>query len=72
MADAVVPATIPPQIILLALESGDLIFFFAHNVGAEVKFITNYYRVGNKGNIGEPAMHLKVDPSSRYVAVALL
>jgi Mono-functional DNA-alkylating methyl methanesulfonate N-term len=70
MADDTGPGTIPPQFILLALESGDLIFLFARNVGADVEFITSHHRVVDRGIIEEPAMHLKVDPSSRYVAVA--
>jgi hypothetical protein len=70
MTDAVGPGTIPPQIILLALESGDLTFLFARNVGVEVEFITKHHRAVNRAITEEPAMHLKVDPSSRYVAVS--
>lgn len=70
MADAMDPGTIPRQLILLALESGDLMFLFARNVGTDVEFITSHSRLANRRRIEEPAMHLKVDPSSRYVAVA--
>lgn len=70
MADTVEAGRIPPQFVLLALESGDLTFLFARNVGADVEFITIHHSVVNPGVTEEPAMHLKVDPSSRYVAIA--
>jgi hypothetical protein len=70
MVDVVGPELIPPQFILLVMESGDLIILSARNVGMDVEFITSPHRVKHVG-ITEPAgKHLKVDPSSRYVAVA--
>jgi hypothetical protein len=70
MIDVAGPEWIPPQFILLALESGDLAFLFARNVGIDVEFITSHHRVIHRGITEPPGKHMKVDPSSRYVAVA--
>jgi hypothetical protein len=70
IVNVVGPELIPPQCILLAMESGDLTFLFARNVGMGMEFITSHHKVINKGITEPPGKHLKVDPSSRYVAVA--
>lgn len=70
MLDIIEPELIPPQFILLVMESGDLTFLSARNVGMDVEFITSHHKVLHVGITEPPGMHLKVDPSSRYVAVA--
>jgi hypothetical protein len=70
MMDIVGPELIPPQFILLVLESGDLIFLSARNVGMDVEFITSRYKVLHVGITEPSGIHLKVDPSSRYLAIA--
>jgi hypothetical protein len=59
----------PPQYIILALESGDLVFLFAHNVKGVVEFVWCCHKATNKMLIEQPVKHLTVDPSSRYMAM---
>jgi hypothetical protein len=61
---------LPPQYIILALESGDLIFLFAHEVNGAVEFVWSCHKAANKMLIGQPVKHLTIDPSSRYMAMA--
>jgi len=70
MVDVAGPELIPPQFILLVMESGNLTFLSARNLDMDVEFITSHHRVIHRGITEPPAKHLKVDPSSRYVAVA--
>ncbi len=70
MLGLVGPELIPPQFLLLAMESGDLTFLFARTVGMDVEFVTSHHKVLQRGITEPPGKHLKVDPSSRYVAVA--
>lgn len=70
MLDVFGPELIPPQFILLVMESGDLTFLSARNMGTDVKFITSHHKALHRGITEPPGTHLKVDPSYRYVAVA--
>lgn len=70
MVDGTDLGTPPPQYILLALEQGDLVLFYARNVGSEVMFVTFRQRMSKSLLRDLPGKHLAVDPSSRYIAIA--
>ncbi|CAK7268404.1 hypothetical protein SEPCBS57363_003074 [Sporothrix epigloea] len=61
---------LPPQQLLLVLESGDCVFLFIELQGAgKLVFVSTHYRpFGHR--IVQPGYHLSVDPSSRYMAMA--
>jgi hypothetical protein len=61
---------LPPQFIVLALESGDSIFLvLRQSQNGEVQFATTRRRVSKAMLNAQPGMHLAVNPSSRYMAV---
>jgi hypothetical protein len=70
MIDGTDLGALPPQYILLALESGDLVLFYARDVGSGVEFVTFRQRMSKPLLRDLPGKHLAVDPSSRYIAIA--
>ncbi|CAK7198704.1 hypothetical protein SEUCBS139899_001368 [Sporothrix eucalyptigena] len=61
---------LPPQQLLVVLESGDCIFLFIDpESGDKPEFVSTHYQPHGH-RIVQPGFHLSVDPSSRYVAVA--
>ncbi|KAI9684391.1 MAG: hypothetical protein M1829_002201 [Trizodia sp. TS-e1964] len=62
---------LPPNILILALECGDLIFLFAHRQGGNTDFIT-YRKPLIRSNLflEYPGSIIAVDPKSRAFAVA--
>lgn len=65
-----VASRLPPQQLLVVLETGDCIFLFIHpDSGDNPEFVSTHYQpLGHR--IVQPGFHTCVDPSSRYVAVA--
>ncbi|KAF2137166.1 uncharacterized protein K452DRAFT_302199 [Aplosporella prunicola CBS 121167] len=63
---------IPPQILVLTLESQELIFLFAHqNPDGTIDFWSSAVPLdANRSFLEQPGKHLAVDPRSRAVAVA--
>ena len=63
---------LPPQFLLLQLDTGDSVFLMLQQTGsASFEFIiTGQHRVPRTMLSWQPGMHLCVDPSSRYMAVA--
>lgn len=61
---------LPPQSIVLQLDTGDSVFLMLHQSGnGELEFVSSRHRVP-KPMLGlQPGIHLAVDPSSRYMAV---
>jgi hypothetical protein len=61
---------LPPQQLLVVLESGDCVFLFIHpESGDNPEFVSTHYQPLGKRMV-QPGFHTCVDPSSRYVAVA--
>ena len=62
---------LPPQCILLQLDTGDSVFLMLNQSdNGTLKFVSTRHRV-SKPMLGlQPGIHLAVDPSSRYMAVA--
>ena len=61
---------LPPQAILLQLDSGDSLFLRLRQNGTRRwEFVSSRQRVSKPMLTVQPGMHLAVDPSSRYVAV---
>lgn len=63
--------TVPPQILVLAMESNDLIFMFAHQPpGGDISFLTCTLPLpAERSFLEQPGKHLAIDPYSRAVAV---
>jgi hypothetical protein len=66
---------VPPQLIVLVLVSGDIIFLFARSgedgpAGRQIDFVSGRHRVSRPMLTEHPGAHLAVDPSSRFMAVA--
>lgn len=64
--------TLPPQFLLLQLDTGDSVFLMLQQTmsGTFEFIITGQRRVPRKMLNYQPGMHLSVDPSSRFMAVA--
>jgi hypothetical protein len=61
---------LPPQGILLQLDSGDSVFLILRQTGSgRWEFVSSRHRVSKAMLTVQPGMHLTVDPSSRYVAI---
>jgi hypothetical protein len=66
------PDAIPPQVILLTLESQKLVFLFARqDECGHVNFIQSTNRLSSgMSSLERPGKHLAVDPRSRAIAIA--
>lgn len=61
---------LPPQYLLLQLQTGDSIFLMLHQTAnGGMELVSNRYRVSRVMLNLQPGMHLAVDPSSRYMAI---
>jgi hypothetical protein len=61
---------LPPQFILLQLDTGDSIFLMLRqSANGKLEFISSRHRVSKAMLKLQPGMHLAVDPSSRYMAI---
>ncbi|KAK0671077.1 mono-functional DNA-alkylating methyl methanesulfonate N-term-domain-containing protein [Cercophora samala] len=64
---------LPPQMLMVALESGDSVFMFVRpdssGGGGKPEFVTTRF-VSPKQRLAHPGFHVVVDPSSRYMALA--
>ncbi|KAK0735889.1 mono-functional DNA-alkylating methyl methanesulfonate N-term-domain-containing protein [Apiosordaria backusii] len=61
---------LPPQMLMLALESGDSVFMFVRpGLDGKPEFVTTRF-VSPTQRLAPPTFHLAVDPSSRYMALA--
>ncbi|KND90349.1 hypothetical protein TOPH_05044 [Tolypocladium ophioglossoides CBS 100239] len=68
-ADNTRSRALPPQLLVLMLDSGDCIFLFlGQQADASLKFVLNTYSIPKK--ISYLGYHFAVDPSSRYMAAA--
>ncbi|CAP70354.1 uncharacterized protein PODANS_3_4370 [Podospora anserina S mat+] len=64
------PPRLPPQMLMVALESGDSVFMFVRSdSNGEPEFVTTRF-VSPKQRLAHPGFHVVVDPSSRYMALA--
>lgn len=61
--------SLPPQRLLVVLETGDCIFLWLRSTGGTFAFVAEQHPVPSSRTI-RPGFHLAVDPSSRYVAQA--
>ncbi|KAK2603782.1 hypothetical protein QQS21_004067 [Conoideocrella luteorostrata] len=67
--DPLYPRSLPPQFLVLMLESGDTIYVFLHQKqDLSLEFILNRHK--SPRNLTYFGFHLSVDPSSRYMAAA--
>lgn len=64
--------TIPPQILILTLESNELVYLFAHqNQNGELRFYDSSLPLpAGRSFLEQPGKFIAVDPKSRAVAVA--
>jgi len=61
---------LPPQLLLLVLETGDCVFLMLRqHADGSMGFVTSRFPAPS-GNLAYPGFHLAVDPSSRYMALA--
>ena len=61
---------LPPQVIVLQLDSGDSVFLMLHqSAGGILEFVSNRHRVSKTMLNLQPGTHLAVDPSSRYMVL---
>ncbi|KUJ10314.1 uncharacterized protein LY89DRAFT_740042 [Mollisia scopiformis] len=61
---------LPPQFLVLQLETGDTIFLMLQTNGSgQPRFVASTYRVSKAMLRCQPGVHIAVDPSSRYMAV---
>ncbi len=61
---------LPPQFLLLQLQTGDSVFLMLHRSACgKLEMVSNQYRVSKVMLNLQPGMHLAVDPSSRYMAI---
>ncbi len=64
------PSTLPPQFLLLQLDTGDSVFLtLIEGSDGKLSFLSSRYRVSKPMLKLQPGMHLSVDPSSRYMAI---
>lgn len=61
--------SLPPQLLLIVLETGDCIFLFLRPSGDGFEFVAEQQTV-QSSRLVRPGYHLAVDPSSRFVAQA--
>ncbi|CAM1511135.1 Fc.00g086480.m01.CDS01 [Cosmosporella sp. VM-42] len=63
------PRTLPPQLLILMLETGDAIFLFIRErADGRLEFVTTKYACPR--NLKYLGFHLSIDPTSRYMAAA--
>ena len=63
------PPIIPPQMLVLMLETGDCVFLFIREtIDSKLEFVTSRYSLPKR--IPYIGHHLAVDPSSRYLAAS--
>ncbi|KAL5316563.1 hypothetical protein ACEPPN_015612 [Leptodophora sp. 'Broadleaf-Isolate-01'] len=61
---------LPPQCLLLQLDTGDSVFLTLNRSGNDkLEFVASKHRVSKPMLKLQPGMHLAVDPSSRYMVV---
>lgn len=61
---------LPPQLLLVVLETGDCIFLFLRpGRNGHVEFVALRHETPNR-RLVRPGFHMAVDPSSRYIALA--
>lgn len=68
MEDVWAPKSI--EYIVLALESGVIVFLFACTRGTEVELAATQHTVSRSMLSEQPGRHIAVDPSSKYMAIA--
>lgn len=61
--------SLPPQLLLVVLETGDCIFLFLRPAADAYEFVAEQHHV-QSSRLVRPGFHLAVDPSSRFVAQA--
>lgn len=67
-ADSNLSPELPPQMLLLVLESGDCVFLFLHTTrDGALGFESSSFSTSS--HLKHPGFHLAVDPSSRYIAL---
>jgi len=65
------PLPLPPQLLVLVLESGGLVFLFLRQHGdGTVEFISSTVDSPRKDLVIHPGFHFAIDPSSRYMVTA--
>ena len=63
-------AQLPPQQLVVVLESGETVFLFARPTSdGQFEFVTTSYPTPLRNVLVSPGFHLAVDPSSRYMAL---
>lgn len=66
-----VAGVLPPQYLVIQLESGDSVFLMLHQSRTgKLEFISSRYRLSKVTLYLQPGTQLVVDPSSRYMAMA--
>lgn len=73
MLDSVKPAhrgTLPPQLLVLVLEQGDLVFLYLEVAGFKNIIFVSHSEPIPDSRLVLPGYHLTVDPSSRYLTLA--
>ena len=62
------PTELPPQILVLVLESGDTVFLYLHSPEGVLRFEVQPFR-SPLSQLVRPGFHMTADPSSRYLAL---
>lgn len=63
--------SLPPQLLVLVLESGHLVFLFLQEAPrGSREFVASYLEPPRKDPLLNPGFHLAIDPSSRYIITA--
>lgn len=59
---------LPPQLLVLVLESGDIVFLFLQQtLQSTYEFVAEQVEPSRKERLVHPGFHLAIDPSSRYI-----
>lgn len=61
---------LPPECLVLSLESGHLVFLYARWLCSGLEFVIGRHLVSRPMLSEQPGKHMAIDPSSRYLAVA--
>ena len=65
------PRLVPPQLLVLALESGHLVFLFLRQTHqGTCAFVVSDVEPPRKERLVHPGFHMAIDPSSRYIVTA--
>lgn len=60
--------SLPPQLLVLVLESGHLVFLFLQQAPrGSCEFVTSYLEPPRRDRLIHPGFHVAIDPSSRYI-----